>query len=80
MICITMYQTQTNRNPIQILQKLYQLMKAVTATAEVVRYQNDIVIFLRLSRAVAGGISVKASKQLSSFARYVQWKRTQSIN
>lgn len=45
--------------------------ETVTTSAEVVRYIQDIVIFLRLSRAVAGGVSAKANFQFAQLARYV---------
>lgn len=37
-----------------------------------VRYIQDIVVFLRLSRAVAGGISAKANNHFTRFAQYVE--------
>ena len=42
---------------------------SVTTSAEVVRYIQDVVVFLRLSRAVAGGVSARANNQFGQFAR-----------
>ncbi|KAL4901664.1 hypothetical protein BDW74DRAFT_159892 [Aspergillus multicolor] len=53
----------------ELLDALHSLSKTVKATAELIRYQQDIVVFLRLSRAVAGGISARASVQFSKLAR-----------
>ncbi|KAL6237239.1 hypothetical protein BDW75DRAFT_204587 [Aspergillus navahoensis] len=53
----------------ELLEALRDTSKAVTATAELVRYQQDIVVFLRLSRAVAGGISARSSIQLTKLAK-----------
>lgn len=43
--------------------------ESVSTSAEVVRYIQDIVVFLRLSRAVAGGVSASANIQFSRFAQ-----------
>lgn len=56
----------------KLLKKIDLLREAselVTTSAEVARYVQDIVVFLRLSRAVAGGISAKANNQLVRFAK-----------
>lgn len=45
------------------------MSESVTTSAEVARYIQDIVVFLRLSRAVAGGVSAKASSKFSRFAQ-----------
>jgi hypothetical protein len=52
-----------------MMDKLREASEAVTTSAEVVRYIQDIVVFLRLSRAVGGGISAKANFQLARFAK-----------
>ncbi|KAJ5098699.1 hypothetical protein N7532_005700 [Penicillium argentinense] len=52
-----------------ILNKLREASESVTTSAEVVRYIQDIVVFLRLSRAVAGGISAKSNNQFAQFAQ-----------
>lgn len=44
----------------------------VRSSAELRRYTHDIVTFLRLNRAVAGGVSAVASRQLSLLSRYVR--------
>lgn len=41
-------------------------------SAEVLRYQQDIIIFLRLSRAVAGGITTKSNNYFLRFSKYAQ--------
>ncbi|EPS32357.1 hypothetical protein PDE_07317 [Penicillium oxalicum 114-2] len=52
-----------------MIEKLREASELVTASAEVVRYIQDIIVFLRLSRAVGGGISAKANSHLAHFAR-----------
>ncbi|KAJ5620318.1 hypothetical protein N7510_004302 [Penicillium lagena] len=52
-----------------MMDKLSEASDIVSASAEVVRYIQDIVVFLRLSRAVAGGVSAKASNHFSRFAQ-----------
>jgi hypothetical protein len=54
------------------MEKLREASESVTTGAEVVRYMQDIVVFLRLSRAVGGGISAKANFQLARFAESVE--------
>jgi hypothetical protein len=53
----------------QVIEQLQEASTTVSTSAEVVRYTQDIVVFLRLSRAVAGGVSAKANIQLSRFAQ-----------
>lgn len=55
-----------------MMEKLREASESVTTGAEVVRYMQDIVVFLRLSRAVGGGISAKANFQLARFAESVE--------
>ncbi|KAK6814627.1 hypothetical protein RU639_009345 [Aspergillus parasiticus] len=43
------------------LDKLQQASDSVTMGADVVRYHQDIAVFLRFSRAVAGGISARSN-------------------
>lgn len=54
------------------MEKLREASESVTTSAEVVRYIQDIVVFLRLSRAVGGGIPAKANFQLARFAKSAQ--------
>lgn len=56
-----------------MMEKLREASKSVTTSAEVARYIQDIVVFLRLSRAVGGGISAKANFQLARFAKSVDF-------
>ncbi|KAL5343221.1 hypothetical protein BJX70DRAFT_210687 [Aspergillus crustosus] len=61
-----------NRHPsidAELLDKIFEACKLVRVTAELVRYQQDIVVFLRLSRAVAGGISARSSLQFTKLAK-----------
>ena len=51
------------------IQILTELSSAVTITAEVKRYLHNIATFLRLHRAVAGGISAQASKHFDLLVR-----------
>jgi hypothetical protein len=55
-----------------MMDKLREASESVTTSAEVVRYIQDIVVFLRLSRAVGGGVSAKANFQLARFAESVE--------
>ncbi|KAG2417710.1 hypothetical protein HFD88_008929 [Aspergillus terreus] len=52
-----------------LLDKLRQASESVTAGADVLRYQQDIVVFLRLSRAVAGGISTRSNVQFKQLSK-----------
>ncbi|KAL4965504.1 uncharacterized protein BDV14DRAFT_199907 [Aspergillus stella-maris] len=64
--------TRDSRHPSidnQLLDKINTASKTVKATAELIRYQQDIVVFLRLSRAVAGGISARSNIQCSKLAK-----------
>ncbi|KAL2815153.1 hypothetical protein BJX63DRAFT_171006 [Aspergillus granulosus] len=64
--------TRESRHPRidhQLLDNLGKASKAVRVTAELARYQQDIVVFLRLSRAVAGGISARSNVLFTKLAR-----------
>ncbi|KAL3455465.1 hypothetical protein BJX64DRAFT_272375 [Aspergillus heterothallicus] len=64
--------TRESRHPRvqhQLLDKLGTASKAVRVTAELIRYQQDIVVFLRLSRAVAGGISARSNIHFTKLAK-----------
>ncbi|KAJ6139273.1 hypothetical protein N7471_005759 [Penicillium samsonianum] len=52
-----------------VMDQLRETSASVSTSAEVVRYIQDIVVFLRLSRAVAGGVSANANIQFSRFAQ-----------
>ncbi|KAJ5697426.1 hypothetical protein N7488_011110 [Penicillium malachiteum] len=52
-----------------IVERFREDSSSVTTNAEVVRYIQDIVVFLRLSRSVAGGVSARANQQFGQFAR-----------
>ncbi|KAJ5587526.1 uncharacterized protein N7459_003291 [Penicillium hispanicum] len=62
-------QEKTAKIDLMIIDKLREASELVTKNAEVVRYIQDIVVFLRLSRAVAGGISAKANNHFTRFAQ-----------
>lgn len=51
-----------------------------TVSIEVKRYQQDIVSFLRVHRAVAGGVSAAASKHLDKLAKYLYPLTNYEIN
>ncbi|KAJ5246685.1 hypothetical protein N7468_001668 [Penicillium chermesinum] len=53
----------------QMIEALRTACETVTTSAEVTRYMQDIVVFLRLSRAVAGGISARANFQFIQLSR-----------
>jgi MoxR-like ATPase len=48
---------------------LAQLSDQVTVSVDVKRYQQNIVAFLRLHRAVAGGISAAATKHFDKLVK-----------
>jgi hypothetical protein len=50
---------------------LASLTEEVSVDIEVVRYQMNITAFLRMNRAVAGGISPVATKHLDKLMRFV---------
>ncbi|CDM31033.1 hypothetical protein DTO013E5_327 [Penicillium roqueforti] len=52
-----------------VVGQLRETSASVSTSAEVVRYIQDIVVFLRLSRAVAGGVSANANIHFSRFAQ-----------
>lgn len=54
---------------LQVVGQLRETSASVSTSAEVVRYIQDIVVFLRLSRAVAGGVSANANIHFSRFAQ-----------
>ncbi|KAA8652721.1 hypothetical protein EYZ11_005697 [Aspergillus tanneri] len=51
------------------LDKVERSSNCVIAGADICRYQQDIVVFLRLSRAVAGGVSVRATVHFRVISR-----------
>ncbi|PWY65574.1 hypothetical protein BO70DRAFT_185534 [Aspergillus heteromorphus CBS 117.55] len=53
----------------QTLDHLQQLSNAVTVGADIARYQQDITVFLRLSRAVSGGISTRSNLHFKAFSK-----------
>jgi hypothetical protein len=53
----------------QDMAQLRESSTTISTSAEVARYIQDIVVFLRLSRAVSGGVSAKANIDFSRFAQ-----------
>ncbi|KAF7586033.1 hypothetical protein BBP40_009650 [Aspergillus hancockii] len=51
------------------LNKLQLAAVSATVGADVVRYQQDIIVFLRLSRAVAGGISTRSNVHFKKLSK-----------
>ncbi|EKD19578.1 hypothetical protein MBM_02815 [Drepanopeziza brunnea f. sp. 'multigermtubi' MB_m1] len=51
------------------IEHLSTLAEVATVSVEVKRYQQDIISFLRIHRAVAGGISATSSKHLDKLAK-----------
>jgi len=51
------------------IENLAQLSDQATVSVEVKRYQQNIISFLRVHRAVAGGISVQATKHFDKLAK-----------
>ncbi|KAJ5782692.1 hypothetical protein N7457_004466 [Penicillium paradoxum] len=58
-----------NPTTLQTMDLLRKATASVSISAEVSRYIQDIVVFLRLSRAVASGVSAKANIHFSRFAQ-----------
>jgi hexokinase len=54
---------------LQDMEQLRETSTTISTSAEVARYIQDIVVFLRLSRAVSGGVSAKANIEFSRFAQ-----------
>ncbi|TVY71344.1 hypothetical protein LSUE1_G008451 [Lachnellula suecica] len=52
-----------------VIEQLSQLSKHATVTMELKQYQQNIISFLRLHRAVAGGISAAATQHFDKLAR-----------
>ncbi|RHZ66468.1 uncharacterized protein CDV56_101686 [Aspergillus thermomutatus] len=46
-----------------------KLSTSVSVGADIIRYQQDIVVFLRLSRAVAGGITARSNMQFTKLSK-----------
>ena len=47
------------------------LVSAVRMSAEIRAYMHNVIVFLRLHRAVGSGVSALASRHLDALARYV---------
>ncbi|OJJ51088.1 hypothetical protein ASPZODRAFT_55748 [Penicilliopsis zonata CBS 506.65] len=62
-------EVRTWRADTAVLETFRQESDRVTVTAQVTRYIQDIVVFLRLSRAVAGGVSSRANMHLLQFSK-----------
>ena len=56
--------------PSQVVDRLRELGTAVTITPEIRRHLQDVVIFMRLERGVAGGVSPYATVLFESLAKY----------
>ncbi|POS86938.1 hypothetical protein EPUL_000433 [Erysiphe pulchra] len=54
---------------LQEIEKLSELCKSVMVSMEVKQYQMDIISFLRIHRAVAGGITASATKLFDKLAK-----------
>lgn len=52
------------------MDNLRVMAEGVTVSVEIKRYILDIIIFLRMHRAVAGGASARATKDFESLVRY----------
>ncbi|KAI9928106.1 hypothetical protein ASPWEDRAFT_170896 [Aspergillus wentii DTO 134E9] len=65
----TQGQKSSGRVDQELLDRFRETTDSVTFSADVFRYQQDIVIFLRLSRAVAGGISAKVNSHFTQFSK-----------
>ncbi len=56
----------------QEIERMRQLSQSTMVSVEVRRYLQDIVVFLRLERGVAGGISPSATPQFELLTKYVK--------
>ena len=54
----------------QEIRQIAELSANITVTAEIRAYQQNIVVFLRLHRAVGGGISPRATQHFISLAKF----------
>ena len=59
--------------PSQEIDRIRQLGQCMTICAKVRRYLQDIVVFLRLERGVAGGVSPYATSQFELLTKYSQF-------
>lgn len=55
----------------KIIETLREMGKAATMTPEIRRYIQDVVVFLRMSRGVDGGVTPFATMQLVNLAKYL---------
>lgn len=60
---------RTDSNPPQDIDRLRSLQQEVQVGIEIVRYQKNIVSFLRMNRAVLEGITPAATRHLDKLAR-----------
>ena len=54
----------------QEIRQLVELSDNINLTAEVRAYQQNIITFLRLHRAVGGGVSPRATQQMLTLVKY----------
>ena len=54
---------------IQEIERLIALSKAVRMVAEIRAYMHNLIIFMRMNRAVAGGVSSLATRHLHLLVR-----------
>ena len=57
----------------QEIVQLADLSENITFTAEIRAYQQNIITFLRLHRAVGSGVSPRATQQLIKLVKYSIW-------
>ena len=55
---------------LQDVEHLTSLANDAVVSIELKRYQQDIISFLRVHRAVAGGVSAASSKHLDQLSKY----------
>lgn len=53
----------------QVISELIKQSQAVTMSIELRRYLQDLVVFLRWHRAVAGGVSPRATRQFEQLSK-----------
>lgn len=59
---------------LQELENLSALAATAYVSTEIKRYMSDIVVFLRMHRAVVGGISTKATRDFEYLVKFVHWR------
>jgi hypothetical protein len=60
--------------PEAIIDRIRRMADDVVVSTEVRRYMLDLVVFLRMHRAVGGGVSARATRDFELLIRYCHLK------